>query len=30
MRGTDVYVGPFTFLIDTAASRTLVFEHVRG
>jgi hypothetical protein len=29
---TDVYVngqGPFTFLIDTAASRTLVFEHVR-
>lgn len=29
---TDVYVngqGPFTFLIDTASSRTLMFEHVR-
>jgi hypothetical protein len=29
---TDVYIdgrGPFTFLIDTAASRSLVFEHVR-
>ena len=29
---TDVYVngqGPFTFLIDTASSRSLIFEHVR-
>lgn len=29
---TDVYVngqGPFTFLIDTASSRTVVYEHVR-
>jgi predicted aspartyl protease len=29
---TDVFVngqGPFTFLIDTASSRTIVFEHVR-
>jgi predicted aspartyl protease len=29
---TDVYVngqGPFSFLIDTASSRTLIFEHVR-
>lgn len=29
---TDVYVdgrGPFTFLIDTASSRTVIFEHVR-
>jgi hypothetical protein len=30
---TDVYIdgkGPFTFLIDTASSRSLIFEHVRG
>ncbi|HVW75066.1 MAG TPA: aspartyl protease family protein [Rhizomicrobium sp.] len=29
---TDVFVngrGPFTFLIDTASSRTVIFEHVR-
>ena len=29
---TEVYVngqGPFTFLIDTASSRSLIFEHVR-
>jgi predicted aspartyl protease len=29
---TDVFIngqGPFTFLIDTASSRTVVFEHVR-
>jgi predicted aspartyl protease len=29
---TDVYVngqGPFTFLIDTASSRSLIFEHLR-
>lgn len=30
---TDVYIdgkGPFNFLIDTASSRTLIFEHVRA
>ena len=30
---TDVYVdgqGPFSFLIDTASSRSLIFEHVRA
>lgn len=30
---TDVYVdgqGPFSFLIDTASSRTVIFEHVRA
>src|ERR1700710_1063284 len=29
---TDVYIndqGPFTFLIDSASSRSLIFEHVR-
>ena len=30
---TDVFIngqGPFTFLIDTASSRSLIFEHVRA
>jgi hypothetical protein len=29
---TDVYVdgqGPFNFLLDTASSRTMIFEHLR-
>ena len=29
---TDVYIdgqGPFAFLVDTASSRSLIFEHVR-